>query len=147
MPPLALIDANLLVYAHDPSDPAKQAGAIRTLDLLQASGQGRLSVQCLAELFSVLTRGTDPLMSRQEASRQVALLARAWPVLAVTPQVVLEATRGASAYRMAYWDAQIWAVARMNQVTVVLSEDFATGATLEGVTFLNPLLPDFEWSG
>lgn len=147
MPPLALIDTNLLVYAHDPSEPEKQVKAIRVLDHLQASGQGRLSVQCLAELFSVLTRGADPLLSRAEASGQVTLLARAWSVLAVTPQVVLEATRGASAYQMAYWDAQIWATARLNQVSVVLSEDFATDATLEGVTFVNPLQSGLEWSG
>lgn len=36
------------------------------------------------------------------------------------------------------FDAQIWAVARLNQVPFGLSEDFAAGSIVEGVTFLNP---------
>ena len=39
---------------------------------------------------------------------------------------------------MHYWDAQVWAVARLNQVPFVFSEDCNPGATLEGVRFVNP---------
>jgi predicted nucleic acid-binding protein len=40
---------------------------------------------------------------------------------------------------LSYYDAQIWAVARLGQVAVVLSEDFNPGAVLDGVAFTNPL--------
>jgi predicted nucleic acid-binding protein len=64
--------------------------------------------------------------------------------LDITGATVLEAVRGVSAYQMAYWDAQIWASARMNQVPFVFSEDFGEGVTIEGVRFINPLEKDFN---
>jgi predicted nucleic acid-binding protein len=45
---------------------------------------------------------------------------------------------------LSYYDAQIWAVARLGQVDVVLSEDFNPGAVLDGVAFANSLDPTFE---
>jgi predicted nucleic acid-binding protein len=45
---------------------------------------------------------------------------------------------------MTYWDAQIWASARLSQIPVVLSEDFGDGVIIEGVRFVNPLGPDFN---
>jgi predicted nucleic acid-binding protein len=45
---------------------------------------------------------------------------------------------------MSYWDAQIWATARLNQVPVVFSEDFNTGSLIEGVRFINPLANEFD---
>jgi len=44
---------------------------------------------------------------------------------------------------LAYYDAQIWAAARLNQIPVVFSEDFNSGSTLEGVQFVNPFASDF----
>lgn len=133
-----LIDTNILVYAHDPSEPEKAAMAIEALDYLQSTQQGRLSVQCLAEFFVVATRGKRPLLNEQDASLQLDLLSRSFLVLDITAMIVLEASRGVREHRFSYWDAQIWAAARMNQVPVVLSEDFQDGASFEGVAFANP---------
>jgi predicted nucleic acid-binding protein len=118
--------------------------------MLQAAGQGRLSAQCLAEFFCAITRGAAPRLTVDEAQKQVKQLARAWLVLEVTPQIVLEATRGVRGHQLGYWAAQIWAAARLNQVPVVFSEDFGSGTSLEGVRFVNPFAADFrvdEWSG
>jgi predicted nucleic acid-binding protein len=60
-------------------------------------------------------------------------------VLPLTPAVVLEAVRGVRDHRLSYFDAQVWAAAKLGQVNIILSEDFNTGATLEGVSFVNPL--------
>ena len=133
-----LIDTNVLVYAHDPGDPEKADRAIEALDYLQSTQQGRLSVQCLAEFFVVATRGKRPLLTEQDASLQLDLLSRSFLVLDITPMIVLEASRGVREHRFSYWDAQIWATARLNQVPVVLSEDFQDGASFEGVGFANP---------
>jgi hypothetical protein len=40
-------------------------------------------------------------------------------------------------HHFGFWDAQIWATARLNQIEEVYSEDFASGATVEGVRFTN----------
>src|SRR5439155_1039861 len=55
------------------------------------------------------------------------------PVLSVTPLIVLEAARGARDHGLNYWDAQLWATARLNQIPLILTEDFAHGRVLEGV--------------
>jgi len=139
-----LVDTNVLVYAHDRVEFEKQGQAIETLYRLQVTGSGRLSTQCLAEFFSVVTSGSTPKLTIDEAAQQVEQLVRAWPVFDVTPQIVLEAVRGVRDHQFSFWDAQIWAVARLNQVEVVFSEDFNPGAVIEGVRFVNPFAEDFE---
>ena len=58
--------------------------------------------------------------------------------------MVLEAVRGVRDHRFSFYDAQIWAVARLNSIPVILSEDFNTGASIEGVLFVNPLDLSFD---
>jgi predicted nucleic acid-binding protein len=67
-----------------------------------------------------------------------------WPVFDLTPLIVLEAARGARDHGLPYYDAQIWASARLNQVTILFSEDFSDGQLLEGVRFVNPFSPHFQ---
>jgi len=43
-----------------------------------------------------------------------------------------------------YYDAQIWAIAFLYQIPVVLSEDFNTGAVVKGVEFRNPFADTFD---
>ena len=62
----------------------------------------------------------------------------------LTPLIVLEAARGVRDYSLSYFDAQLWATARLNQVPLLLSEDFQDGRLLEGVRFLNPLTAEFN---
>ena len=144
-----LIDTNLLVYLFDHDDPHRQKRAQAVLDHLELMRTGRLSTQNLAEFFSVVTRKLTPPFSPAAAFDQVNLFARIWPVFHLTTLVVLEAARGVRDYQLSYFDAQIWAMARLNQVPVIFSEDFNSGATLEGVRFVNPLADDFvleEWA-
>jgi predicted nucleic acid-binding protein len=143
MPPV-LIDTNLLVYLYDVHNPKKAAQSRLVLDRLEMTRTGRLSVQCMAEFLHVSTYKLDPPLSWAEALAQVGLFTRMWPVFDLTPMIVLEAGRGARDHNLAYYDAQIWAAARLNQVTVIFSEDINPGQVLEGVRFVNPFLPDFR---
>lgn len=138
-----LIDTNLLIYLFDQNQPDRQSRAIEVLDQLEVMGLGRISVQNLAEFFSVSTRKLSPPLSLAEALKQVSLFTRVWPVFDLTPLIVLEAGRGVRDYQMSYYDAQIWATARLNQISTIFSEDFNVGATLEGVQFINPFTPEF----
>ena len=45
---------------------------------------------------------------------------------------------------LSYYDAQIWAVARLNQVPVIFSEDFNSNSVLDGVRFVNPFSAEFD---
>lgn len=138
-----LVDTNVMVYAFDRAAFVKQEQAILVLQGVQLAGQGRISVQALAEFFRASTRGPRPVLTEGEASEQIERFARAFPILDLTPLVILEAVRGVRAHRLAYWDAQVWATARLNQIPVIFSEDFNSGSVLEGVRFVNPFAADF----
>jgi len=58
----------------------------------------------------------------------------------LTPQVL-------RTYQMAYWDAQIWALARLHRIPLIFTEDFNIGAVIEGVRFVNPLEENFDLDG
>ncbi len=80
----------------------------------------------------------------EDAYERIQNYLLAWEIIDVTGPIVLEATRGVSTYKMSYWDAQIWASARLYQIPVIFSEDFNVGAVVEGIRFVNPFAEDFN---
>jgi len=142
----AFVDTNVLVYAYDRSKPEKQALAIEVLDQLATSQTGILSTQVLAEFFNAVTRKISTPLSLSQAYDSLSNYLESWPVLEVTGMVVLEAARGVRDHQLNFWDSQIWAIARLNQITMVLSEDFTDGVAIEGVRLVNPFAVDFEIS-
>lgn len=139
-----LVDTNVLVYAHDPRDRKKQEQAFRVLDSLISSERAVLSVQCLTEFFSAVTRRLPEPLEQVVALAQVERLIRSCRILDLTPAVVLEGCRGSTEYALSIWDALIWAVGKLNQVPYVLTEDAEHERFLEGVRFLNPFHPSFD---
>lgn len=143
------VDTNILVYCYDRANPAKQSRAIETVDQIVKSRAGAISTQVLAEFFTMVTRKLPVPLSSDDAWGRLKHYTTAWAVLDLTPQVVLEAVRGVHERTLSYWDAQIWAVARLHRIPVVLSEDFQNGFLLEGVRFLDPLRTEArnqEWT-
>lgn len=138
-----LVDTNILVYMFDQNDSGRQALAIQVVRVLAENNSGRLSIQCLSEFAAVVTRKLRPAMSPADAMTQVARFQQVFPVLGLSPMIVLEALRGVQAHQMQYYDAQIWASARLNQIPTVFTEDF-NPSLLEGVRFVNPLAPNFD---
>jgi predicted nucleic acid-binding protein len=134
----ALIDTNVLVYMYDRSEPEKRRRAFDVMRDLRNARNGVLSAQVLSEFYNTVTRKLDPPVSPAHAEAQLRALARIWPVFPVTTDVVFEAIRGVREYPFSFWDAQIWAVARLHYVPLVLSEDFNAGAVIEGVRFVDP---------
>ncbi|MEW5706358.1 MAG: PIN domain-containing protein [Actinomycetota bacterium] len=139
-----LVDTNVLVYAYDPSDPEKQERAFMVLDGLATSGQGALSAQVLAEFVVVVTQKIAEPLDLKVAQKRVENYLSSWTVLDITGFVVLEAMRGVHDHHFAYWDAQIWATAKLAQIPFILSEDFSSGNTVEGINFVNPFVADFD---
>lgn len=139
-----LVDTNVLVYAYDRSAPGKQRRALDVLDGLVVSGVGVISTQVLAEFFVAVTRKIANPLAVQDAYGRIMNYLQIWTVLEVSGVVVLEAARGVRDHQFNFWDAQIWATARLNQIPVVFSEDFNPGQVTEGVRFVNPFAVDFE---
>lgn len=139
-----LIDTNLLLYPFDVRDPRKRERAGAVLRVLARKGNAALSAQVLGEFASVALRKLRPPLPPAKVRGQVELLSRAFPVFSLFYPVVVEALRGVERYRLSYFDAQLWALARLRGIPVILSEDFTPGSVLDGVRFLNPLEPDFD---
>jgi predicted nucleic acid-binding protein len=136
------MDTNLLIYTFDPRDVTRQEKAIALLLKLEESGAGCLSIQCLSEFSNVAI--AKRRLSIDEIIRQVDGWCAIFPVFNLTPQIVLEATRGVQDHKLSYYDAQIWAAARLNQVPIVFSEDFQDDEMLEGIRFVNPFADKFN---
>jgi predicted nucleic acid-binding protein len=139
-----LMDTNLLVYLVDQNEPERQSRALETLGVLELHQVGRLSTQNLAEFINVVVHKLRPGLTIDQAMEWAGRFVRLWPAFDLTPQIVLEAVRGVRDHKLAYYDAQIWATARLNQVSIVFSEDFQDGLFLEGVKFVNPFTPGFD---
>ncbi len=138
------VDTNVLVYAYDRSEPEKQKRALEVLDRLVMTEAGVISTQVLAEFFVAVTRKISAPLSVIEGYERIENHLQAWTVIELTGMIVLEAARGVRDHQFDFWDAQIWATARLNQIPVVFSEDFSAGTVVEGVRFVNPFAPDFQ---
>jgi predicted nucleic acid-binding protein len=139
-----LIDTNILVYSFDLAEPKKMTVARKLLAQVQLYQQGHLSIQCIAEFFNVVSRGNLPKMTLQDASAQVEFFLHSFPVYPLTPGIVREAVRGVREHQISYFDSQLWACAKLNQIPVIFSEDFQDGQILEGIRFVNPFTETFD---
>jgi predicted nucleic acid-binding protein len=139
--PSILLDTNVLVYAYEVRESSLQQKAKAIILKAEETAIGCLSVQCLGEFFRVTT--AKMRLPAFEMLKQIEYWQNAFPVFSLTPQIVLEAARGVRDYQLSYYDAQVWASARLNQVPVIFSEDFQDGQILEGIRFVNPFVDEF----
>lgn len=142
--PDILVDSNILVYAHDPRDARKQEQATGLLNHLISEGLVVLSVQCLSEFFNAVTNKLPERVSVEDALTQIDRFVQSCRIFDLTVGAVLEGCRAASQHSLSVWDALIWAVAKLNQVPYVLTEDMQHGRFLEGVRFQNPFVAEFD---
>lgn len=130
-----LMDTNILVYAWDQRDTLKQQKAIKTLERFRS--QIHLSVQNLSEFTAVMMRYQCDLEWLRTTVQQFTKVMK---VIPLTDYDILNAIQAVKQYQMHYWDAQIWAVARSNGIHSIFTEDGPIGQTIEGITYVNPLI-------
>jgi predicted nucleic acid-binding protein len=109
-----LLDTNILVYIYDPLNTAKQERAIALTDQLIRSGKAVISTQVLGEFFIATTRTRRSLLTPAEALVRMRNYLAACYVVDITRLISLEAIRGVETHHFGFWDAQIWATARLN---------------------------------
>jgi predicted nucleic acid-binding protein len=138
-----LIDTNVLVYRTGVDGDPKALAADAVLSVLLDGESGAVSTQVLSEYANTMlrryVRSAHPVVARE-----LDALRETWPVLLVTDEVIADAIRGTIEHCMSFYDAQLWATARLAGVGVVLTEDFTDGAVVEGVRFVDPFSPSFD---
>ena len=132
----AFVDTNVLVYAEDHGEPEKRAIALKRLADHVVSGDIVLSAQVLSEFYVSVRRLKRPLDAKQalNALEQLA----AFPVMPLTPDLVVKAAAACERYQVSHWDALILETARAAGCTVVLSEDLNDGQDYGGIRVKNP---------
>jgi predicted nucleic acid-binding protein len=135
MPARSFFDTNVLIYADDKADPAKQQ---RALDLVAEHRRGRtgvVSLQVLQEYFVTVTRKLR--LDARVARRKVELLAE---FDVATPEVadILAAIDLHRLHGFSFWDALILRAAKQAGCGVLFSEDMHEAREVDGVRIVNP---------
>lgn len=133
---IVTFDTNILVYATGPAQDEKcilaQALSIRGAQ----SGNLVLLLQTLIEFSGVAVRKVG--MAREDVQGAIAAWRRALPIEPTVYEDLPAALGAVARYRLAFWDAVLWATARRLGTQYFLTEDFQDGRILEGVRFVNP---------
>jgi predicted nucleic acid-binding protein len=130
------VDTNVLVYAQDKKEGAKQEAAKRILRNLMQQRSGAVSMQVLQEFYTTVTRKLAAPIAKEEARAIVEDFAY-W-CIATTPAEIDRAFRIEDEARINFWDAMIVSAAIKAGATRILSEDLRHGQTIAGVKIENP---------
>jgi predicted nucleic acid-binding protein len=140
---MPFVDTNILVYARDKSQPAKQARAEEILGVLWRSRTGRLSAQVLQEYYVTVTRKLKPGLSRTEARQDVRDLME-WKPRPVIAGILESAWEIEDRWKLSWWDSLITASALDCGATSLLSEDMQNGMVIHSLQILDPFSEKFE---
>lgn len=67
-----------------------------------------------------------------------------WTVHELDTRALTRAVDAVACHRLSYWDALIWAVARENGLSLILTENLQDGQAMDGVLIRNPFADDFN---
>ena len=128
------VDTNILIYACDKRDPAKQS---RALDLIAQTQDCVLLRQVACEFVAasrkLVTQGFTPL----DAWNRLAEFVEIMPLIAPTVGVLPFAQQLHLSSGVSFWDSMLLAACRDAGVTVLHSED-VPGGLIDGVRVVNP---------
>jgi predicted nucleic acid-binding protein len=134
---LTFIDTNVLVYAHDGTEPLRRPVAQRVLLDLWTSGTGALSTQVLQEFYSTATcKIRKPL--RPAVARTTVARYSEWCTVETDPLLIISAARMAEEHSIAFWDAMIIEAALRCDAYQLLTEDMQDGRKFGSLTVHNP---------
>lgn len=129
------VDTNVLIYAHDSRDPAKQATAIATIESID---DGALIWQVACEYLAA-SRKLSPLGYKQsDAWRDVRELMTIWTTVLPNPAILDVAESLLEKYKLSYWDAMIVGACIEGKIARLYTEDFGGYGHIEQLEIINP---------
>ncbi len=137
-----LIDTNIQVSRYDRRFPDKQSIASEVLRDGIATGNARISHQSIVEFVAATTRvgPQRQLLDMADARREAEEFMAQFPVIYPDDAVLRTALRGAAAYGLSWFNANMWAYAEVNGIEELLSEDFQHGRMYGTVGVRNSFL-------
>ncbi len=134
------IDANILFYSGDDSEPDKMRRAAALLTAAAKSGVGVIPLQAIGEFANAATR--KGLLDRTRAAGLARDFAATFPVLTAEGTAFQLALDWWTDERLSYWDAILVATAAAGGAAALASEDLQDGAIICGVEIINPFADD-----
>lgn len=126
-------DTNVLVYAHDRRDPARQKQA---LELIATHGDRIvISTQVLQEFF---VTATSKLGIPDLETKEIIQAWRRCETVGIDPARIGDAIDIRILNRISFWDGLILAAAASANCVSLLTEDLNHGQTIAGVRVENP---------
>jgi predicted nucleic acid-binding protein len=135
------LDTNVLVYAYDATDPAKQHIA-QDLVRRAVAGEIVISTQVLAEFTATLLYKISPAARPADV---LAILDALGPIKVIVGDAytVRRAVEAHAQYGVHFFDGMILAAAEHGACTRILSEDFNTSQSYFGIKVENPFVCTF----
>ena len=132
------LDTNVLAYAVDERDARKQSLARNAMRRAEEHAVVVVSTQILLELHSVLTSKLrmDPAQSRA----LVQATSLRYEVVTLTADLIIRGLDIHIIHKTSHWDACVLIAASAAGCKELWSEDFQTGAVIEGVKIVNPII-------
>lgn len=137
------VDANILVYSRDPSEPIKFEVARTLMRRLSSDRRGRTSIQALNEFYTVRTRKLSERVSQEVAWADVEELLE-WDPLPVSAQVITRGRSVEARYKLSWWDCLIVASAQQQGCSILYTEDLQNGAMFDGLRVSNPFVTQVQ---
>ena len=134
------IDTNLLVYAVDASEPAKQSRAIQLLtDLSQESKPLVLPWQVAVEFVACLRRWENAgRITRDDTLVYKTQFLDAQPIIMPTSAILQASLELSGRYSLSHWDSLLIAACLETGIDTLYTEDLDAGMTYGTVSVINP---------
>lgn len=137
----ALVDSNILIYAHDESAGTKYLTAKQIIqDGYEGTRTLAFSTQNLGEFFAIATQKIQKPLAVDDAFDIVRNIAqfRGMRVLTIQPADVLSAIQTHQSTGIHYWDCLIAETAKQNGVYTIITENTRDFSKISGIKAKNP---------
>lgn len=131
------VDTNVLVYARDAGEPAKQRLAAAWLEHLWREQIGRTSTQVLSQYYVTVTRKLVPGLPQEEAWDDVQSL-MTWSPYPVDEPLLERGREVERRYDLSWWDSLVVAAAQLQGCPLLLTEDLQDGGVYGSVRVRSP---------
>ncbi len=135
----ALIDTNILVYAFDEAERAKQKKAKKFMEEKFSEKSAVLSAQNLAEFHSISTRKIERPIRKELAQEIIREFSASYKIINYNEKTVQNAIQIEIAFRVHFWDALLAATMQENNLTTIYTENIADFGKISWIKAVNPL--------
>jgi predicted nucleic acid-binding protein len=130
-------DTDILAYAEDRTEPAKQRKALDLIKEHRRQRTGVISLQVLHEYVVTVTKKLK--LDAGIARNKVEIFSR-FSVAEPTVNDILAAIDMHRLHGFSYWDALVLRMARQTGCHILLTEEMQHGQEIDGVRIVNPFL-------